>query len=72
MLLRIYQLYQAIRLKVAKVAGLLIPPFVQFLTEQERQINWMNAQRQSAAYQEWAGSDNDIYDEIFADAHPAR
>lgn len=46
--------------------------FVQFLTEQERQINWMNAQRQSAAYQEWAGSDNDIYDEIFADAHPAR
>jgi hypothetical protein len=46
--------------------------FVQFLTEQERQINWMNAQRQSAAYQEWAGSDNDIYDEIFADAYPAR
>ena len=46
--------------------------FVQFLNEQERQMDWMNAQRQSAAYQEWAGSDNDIYDEIFADAHPAR
>ncbi len=46
--------------------------FVQFLTEQERQINWMNAQRQSATYQEWAGSDNDIYDKIFADVHPER
>lgn len=45
--------------------------FVQFLSEQERQIDWMNAQRQSAAYQEWTGSDNDIYDELFADAYPA-
>ena len=72
MLNLIYQLYQTIRPKVAKVAGLIIPPFVQFLTEQERQIDWMNAQRQSAAYQEWAGSDNDIYDKIFADVHPAR
>ena len=32
----------------------------------------MNAQSQSAAYQEWVGGDNDIYDEVFADAYPTR
>ncbi len=24
------------------------------------------------AYHEWVGSDNDIYDEVFADVYPAR
>jgi len=46
--------------------------FVQFLAERESQAAWMNAQSQSASYQEWVGSDNDIYDEVFADANPAR
>ncbi|MBU0491922.1 MAG: hypothetical protein KKA73_13550 [Chloroflexi bacterium] len=46
--------------------------FVQFLAEREQQIAWMNAQSQSAAYQEWLGNDNDIYDEVFADAIPTR
>jgi len=46
--------------------------FVHFLAERESQAGWMSAQSQSSAYQEWVGSDNDIYDEIFADAHPAR
>ena len=46
--------------------------FVQFLTERELQAAWIIAQSQSAAYQEWGGSDNDIYDEVFADAYPAR
>lgn len=45
--------------------------FVQFLAEREVQAAWMIAQSQSAAYQEWVGSDNDIYDEVFADADPA-
>jgi exoribonuclease R len=46
--------------------------FVQFLTERELQTAWMSAQSQSAAYQEWLGSDNDVYDEVFADAVPTR
>jgi hypothetical protein len=46
--------------------------FVQFLVERDLQAAWINAQSQSAAYQEWIGSDNDIYDEVFADAYPAR
>ncbi|MDH7485930.1 MAG: hypothetical protein QHJ81_06600 [Anaerolineae bacterium] len=46
--------------------------FVQFLAERESQAAWMSAQSQSAAYQEWVSSDNDIYDEVFADANPAR
>ncbi len=46
--------------------------FVQFLSEQERLNDWMSAQSQSAAYQEWIGSDNDIYDEVFADVYPTR
>ncbi len=41
--------------------------FVQSLAEREQQTAWMNAQSQSAAYQEWLGSDNDIYDELFTD-----
>jgi len=41
---------------------------VQFLTERDLQAAWMSAQSQSAAYQEWIGSNNDIYDEVFADA----
>jgi hypothetical protein len=45
--------------------------FVQFLAERDLQAAWLSAQSQSAAYQEWAGSDNDIYDEVFADAYPA-
>lgn len=48
-----------------------IVDFVQFLAEQERQTDWLNAQRQSAAYQEWVSHDNDIYDEVFADVNPA-
>jgi len=42
--------------------------FVRFLVEREPQIAWLNAQSQSRAYQEWIGPDNDIYDEVFADA----
>jgi hypothetical protein len=42
--------------------------FVQFLAERELQVAWMNAQSQSAAYGEWLSDDNDIYDEVFADA----
>jgi hypothetical protein len=43
--------------------------FVQFLAERELWVGWMKAQSQSAAYHEWVGSDNDIYDEVFADAY---
>jgi len=46
--------------------------FVQFLAERDLQAAWISAQSQSVAYQEWVGSDNDIYDEVFADAYPAR
>ena len=46
--------------------------FVQFLVERELQAAWISAQSQAVAYQEWVGSDNDIYDEVFADAYPAR
>ncbi len=46
--------------------------FVQFLAERELQMAWLNAQSQSASFQEWLGSDNDIYDEVFANAVPAR
>jgi len=56
-------------LSEAKLA--VIFDFVQFLAEQGQEVDWMNAQSQSAAYQEWVGSDNDIYDEVFADVHPA-
>jgi len=42
---------------------------VQFLTERDLQAAWISAQSQSAAYQEWVGSDNDIYDAVFADAY---
>lgn len=41
--------------------------FVQFLAERESQAAWMGAQSQSAAYQEWVGSDNDTYDKVFDD-----
>jgi hypothetical protein len=46
--------------------------FAQFLAERELQAGWLNAQSQSAIYQEWVSRDNDIYDEVFADADPAR
>jgi len=45
--------------------------FVQFLAERDLQAAWISAQSQAAAYQEWVGSDNDIYDQVFADAYPA-
>lgn len=45
---------------------------VHFLTERESQIAWMNAQSQATVYQEWVGSDNDIYDEVFGDIYPTR
>ena len=41
--------------------------FVQFLAERELQVDWMNAQSQSEAYQDWTSSENDVYDELFAD-----
>lgn len=44
--------------------------FVQFLVEHELEVAWINAQSRSAAYQEWVGPGNDIYDEVFADDHP--
>lgn len=44
--------------------------FVQFVAEREMRAAWMNAQSQSAAYREWVGSENDIYDEVFADVDP--
>jgi len=43
--------------------------FVQFLAERDLQAAWISAQSQSAAYQEWVGGDNDIYDEVFDDAY---
>ena len=43
----------------------------QYLVERGLQAAWISAQSQSAACQEWIGSDNDIYDEVFADAYPA-
>jgi hypothetical protein len=46
--------------------------FAQFLAERELQAGWINAQSQSVAYQELVSQDNDIYDEVFADAHPTR
>ncbi|MFQ5858378.1 MAG: hypothetical protein ACE5LU_22475 [Anaerolineae bacterium] len=46
--------------------------FVQFLAERELQAAWASAQSQSAAYQEWVSSDNDIYDELFSHADTAR
>ncbi len=46
--------------------------FVQFLINREWEAGWLNAQSQSAAYQEWVGPDNDLYDEVFADASPTR
>ena len=49
-----------------------VSDFVRFLAEPDLQAAWMGAQSQSAAYQEWVSSDNDIYDEVFADAYPAR
>jgi hypothetical protein len=45
---------------------------LQFLAERELQMARLNAQSQSAAYRQWLGSDNDIYDEVFADAVPTR
>jgi hypothetical protein len=45
---------------------------VHFLAERESQTAWMNAQSQATVYQEWVGSDNDIYDEVFGDVYPTR
>ena len=45
---------------------------VQFLAERQAQADWLNAQSQSTAYQEWLGPENDIYDEVFADDAPTR
>jgi hypothetical protein len=42
--------------------------FVQFLADRELPADWLSAQSQSTAYQEWVSSDNDIYDELFADS----
>lgn len=58
------------RLPETKLA--VIVDFVQFLAEQEQQLDWINAQKESAAYQEWVSPDNDIYDEVFADVNPPR
>ncbi len=46
--------------------------FVQFLAEREVHVDWISAQSQSAAYQEWVGNGNDVYDELFADGTPTR
>ncbi len=46
--------------------------FAQFLAEREVQMAWMNVQNQSTAYQEWISSENDVYDEAFADDLPSR
>jgi|Deesub1362B_J571_1020462.scaffolds.fasta_scaffold83312_1 hypothetical protein len=45
----------------------LVYEFAQFLAQREEAL-WMDVQMRSSAYQEWVGSDNDIYDEVFADA----
>jgi hypothetical protein len=42
------------------------------LTEREDQKDWARAQEQSAAYRDWLGADNDVYDEVFADAAETR
>lgn len=41
-------------------------------TEDEPWSDWLGAQSQSAAYQEWLSDDNDIYDELFSDVDPKR
>ena len=41
--------------------------FAQFLAEREVHAAWMSAQNQSTAYREWVSSENDVYDEAFAD-----
>jgi hypothetical protein len=41
---------------------------VHFLAERESQTAWMNAQSQATVYQEWVGSDNDIYNDCLKDA----
>jgi len=46
--------------------------FVQFLTERQDHDRWAHAQTQSAAYRDWVGADNDVYDEVFADAPETR
>jgi uncharacterized protein YehS (DUF1456 family) len=46
--------------------------FVQFLAEREAQSAWLKAQGESNAYREWVSDDEDVYDEVFADASPAR
>lgn len=38
----------------------------------EPSLDWLNAQSQSAAYQEWLSDDNSIYDELFSDVDPKR
>ena len=42
--------------------------FVQFLADRDASADWMSVQSQSAAYQEWVSSADDIYDEVFKDA----
>ena len=48
---------------------ILVYEFVQFVAQREN-TPWMDAQLRSSAYQEWVGSENDIYDEVFADVVP--
>jgi len=40
--------------------------FSQFLAERESEGDWIQAQMQSTAFQEWVGTDNGVYDEILA------
>lgn len=58
------------RLTEPKLAVVL--DFVQYLAERETRLAWFNATMQSSGYQEWLSSENDIYDEVFADALPTQ
>ena len=61
-----------VKLKIPCQPSAFVVYYVQFLAERDLQAAWISDQSQPAAYQEWIGSDNDVYDEVFADAYPAR
>ncbi|MEW5985572.1 MAG: hypothetical protein AB1791_02965 [Chloroflexota bacterium] len=44
----------------------LIFDFLHFLSERETATDWLWMESQSAAYQEWVGEENDVYDRVFA------
>lgn len=64
-------LAQPVKLKMPCQPSAFVVYYVQFLAERDLQAAWISAQSQAVAYQEWIGSDNGIYDEVFADTEMA-